>query len=89
MSHAYREIRGQSFRLTIDMELGEPIPGTFVHRGPADPAGTVYRAILDVEFENLFKFLFPTTKSHGQVLAARIEKCFGLTLATPTFHVAR
>src|SRR5688500_435816 len=24
VSHAYREIRGQSFRLTIDMELGEP-----------------------------------------------------------------
>jgi hypothetical protein len=84
----YRETADQRFHLTARVELGEPIPSTFVYRGPKD-IGAVYEAAMDVEFREIFKFICPTTKAHAEALIAKLDQEFGLRIDMPAFFVSK
>ena len=84
----YHETAGESFHLVAGVELGEPIPSTFVYRGPKD-IGTAYEAAMDVEFRDIFKFICPTTKVHAAALIAKLDQEFGLKLDMPLFFVSK
>lgn len=85
---AYREDAGdQSFRLTANIALGEPLVSTFIYHGPVDVSDVTFQATMMVHFRDIFSFVFPTTKVHAAAIIARLDQAFALTVAMPRMTV--
>lgn len=85
----YSEVPGDRFQLIVNMQLGEPRLRTFVHRGPVDQSKLLHQARLEVEFANIFNFLWPITKPHAEEIRDKLAERFGLQVDLPSFYVSK
>jgi hypothetical protein len=80
--------RPGGFAMTAALQLGEPIARTFICTSPVDRRSETYKASFDVQFEDLFKFVFPVTKAQAEALIDRVSERFGVEIERPPFYVS-
>ena len=76
------------FAMTATLQLGEPIAHTFICTSPSDRAGETYKGSFEVKFEDLFKFVFPVSKTQADALVERISERLGVEIERPPFYVS-